>query len=63
MQKSTGDSKQQNSIFITHRLSTVRQADQIILMHQGRIAEKGTHEELIKLGGRYATLYSHQGDE
>lgn len=48
--------------FITHRLSTVRKADLIILMHQGKIAEQGTHEELISNGGRYATLYAHQGD-
>ena len=48
--------------FITHRLSTVRNADQIILMHKGKIAEMGTHEDLIKLGGRYSALYAHQGD-
>ena len=48
--------------FITHRLSTVRRADQIVLMHQGRIAEVGTHEELMKLNGRYKALYAHQGD-
>ena len=48
--------------FITHRLSTVRHADRIVLMHQGRIAEQGTHAELLELGGRYATLYAHQGD-
>jgi len=48
--------------FITHRLSTVRHADIIVLMHQGKIAEKGTHQELLALGGRYATLYAHQGD-
>lgn len=48
--------------FITHRLSTVRRADQIIMMHKGEVAEKGTHTELIAKGGRYATLYSHQGD-
>lgn len=48
--------------FITHRLSTVRKADKIILMHHGKIAEQGTHEELIDLGGRYATLSEHQGD-
>ena len=48
--------------FITHRLSTVRKADRIILMHQGKIAEQGTHEELIVKGGRYSTLYAHQGD-
>jgi ATP-binding cassette subfamily B protein len=48
--------------FITHRLSTVRRADHIVLMHQGRIAEQGTHEQLMELGGRYAALYAHQGD-
>ena len=48
--------------FITHRLSTVRQADRIVMMHQGQIVEQGSHNELIELGGRYATLYSHQGD-
>ena len=46
--------------FITHRLSTVRHADQIVMMHKGRIVEKGTHEQLMELGGRYANLYSHQ---
>jgi len=48
--------------FITHRLSTVRHADQILLMHQGKLTEQGTHEELIAMGGRYAALYAHQGD-
>ncbi len=49
-------------LFITHRLSTVRNADKIILMHRGLIAEEGSHEELMNLGGRYASLYAHQGD-
>ena len=48
--------------FITHRLSTVRHADHIVLMHQGQIAEQGSHQELLDLGGRYAALYAHQGD-
>lgn len=48
--------------FITHRLSTVRHADQIILMHQGKLAEQGSHDELMAIGGRYAALYAHQGD-
>jgi len=48
--------------FITHRLLTVRHADHIVLMHQGRIAEQGSHEQLMALGGRYAALYAHQGD-
>ena len=48
--------------FITHRLSTVRHADRIVMMHQGKIAEEGTHKELMAEGGRYAALYAHQGD-
>ncbi len=48
-------------LFITHRLSTVRNADLIVVMHNGSIVEKGSHEELIKKRGRYFAL-SHQKD-
>ena len=47
--------------FITHRLSTVRQADSIVVMHQGSVVEQGTHDELINKKGRYYAL-SHQKD-
>ena len=40
----------------------MRHADRIVLMHQGALAEQGTHEELMAMGGRYAALYAHQGD-
>lgn len=49
-------------IVIAHRLSTVRNADQILFLDQGRIVERGTHEELTKKGGLYAALLRRQTD-
>jgi ATP-binding cassette subfamily B protein len=48
------------AIVISHRFSTVRMADQIIVLDRGRIVERGSHDELVKLGGRYATLFHLQ---
>ena len=46
--------------FITHRLSTIRQADVILMLHQGAVVEVGTHDELIKHRGRYYALCRQQ---
>jgi subfamily B ATP-binding cassette protein HlyB/CyaB len=47
-------------LFITHRLNTIRSADRILLMHQGSLAEDGSHQELMDMRGRYYTLYRQQ---
>jgi ATP-binding cassette subfamily B protein len=48
------------TIFISHRVSTVRNADRIAVLHAGRIVELGTHEELLERGGYYTDLYNKQ---
>lgn len=47
-------------LFITHRLSSLTMANQIIVLHQGALVEQGTHSELMELNARYATLYRQQ---
>ncbi|MBP6117007.1 MAG: lipid A export permease/ATP-binding protein MsbA [Neisseriaceae bacterium] len=48
------------TIVIAHRLSTIEKADTIVVMHDGQIAEQGTHSDLLALGARYANLYQMQ---
>jgi ATP-binding cassette, subfamily B, bacterial len=48
------------ALFISHRFSTVRMADRIVVLENGRIAEEGTHRELSSLGGRYAEMFELQ---
>ena len=51
------------ALIIVHRLSTIRHAGQIVVMHQGEIAEIGTHEELMQRRGYYAELVASQADK
>ena len=45
------------SFVVAHRLSTIRSADLVLVLDQGRVVERGTHAELVSLGGHYAALY------
>ncbi|MGW1024994.1 ABC transporter ATP-binding protein [Streptomyces sp. NPDC002577] len=53
---------QASVVLISHRLSTVRQADRIVLLDGGRITESGTHDELMRLGGGYARMFAIQAE-
>ena len=53
---------QRTVLVIAHRLSTVRQADNIVVMEKGRIIEQGSHDQLLQRDGHYADLWRHQSD-
>ena len=52
--------KGRTSILISHRVSTVKEADEIVVMNRGEIVERGTHEELLANEGYYAELHQRQ---
>lgn len=56
----TANRERRTTLIATHRLSAVEHADQIIVLGHGRIRERGTHQELLKLGGQYADMYERQ---
>ena len=61
IQKSLSElTNNRTTIVIAHRLSTIKRANQILVIEAGRIAERGTHDELIKVKGRYYDLYTFQ---
>ena len=56
----TGVMRGRTTLLISHRVSTVRHADEIVVLHDGQIVERGTHEELLALNGYYTELYNKQ---
>ena len=52
--------KERTTLIVSHRVSTVEHADEIIVLNEGKVAERGTHEQLLRKGGYYAELHAKQ---
>ena len=60
LQRLTGVMVGRTTILISHRVSTIQNADEIVVLHDGEIVERGTHEQLLALNGHYTDLYNKQ---
>jgi len=60
LKRMRGVMRERTSIVVAHRISTVKDADEILVLHEGRIAERGTHQTLLERGGLYASMYRRQ---
>jgi ATP-binding cassette, subfamily B, multidrug efflux pump len=60
LQELRGEMRGRTTLLVSHRMSTVRDADLIVVLEEGSVAECGNHDQLLALGGRYARLYHEQ---
>ena len=52
--------RERATLLITHRLAGLQEVDEVLMLDRGRVVERGTHRELLKLGGRYAELWRRE---